>query len=148
LTSIFQDKYENLNQQSTNTDQEYLTIDHEISIQQEKKVECDRILTSLTDDMNMKDENIHEKQITIEFLENELKQKQQDLNQLIQIDQDKTNVYAPWMSDCLKTIQNDPRFHKKPIGPISKRTKSKYSLMFSFSRSIHSLHQSILVLCC
>ncbi len=126
MTSIFQDKYENLNQQSTNTDQEYLTIDHEISIQQEKKVECDRILTSLTDDMNINDENIREKQITIDFLENELRQKQQDLNQLIQIDQDKINVYAPWMPDCLKTIQNDSRFHKQPIGPISKKHQGKF----------------------
>lgn len=70
--------------------------------------------------MNINDENIREKQLTRDILENELIQKQQDLDQLRQIDQDKTNGYAPWMSDCLKTIQNDQRFHKQPIGPISK----------------------------
>jgi hypothetical protein len=80
--------------------------------------------------MNINDENIREKQLTIEFLENELQQKQQDLNQLIQIDQDKTNVYALWMSDCLKTIQNDQRFHKKPIGPISKNKPKSFQTFF------------------
>jgi predicted nucleic acid-binding Zn-ribbon protein len=115
----FQDKYESLNQESNHTDQQYLNIDHEISIRTDKQIEWDRKLTSLTNDMHLNDENIRDKQSTIEFLENELRQKQQDLNQLIQIDQDKTNIYAPWMSDCLKTIQNDQRFYKKPIGPIS-----------------------------
>jgi len=75
--------------------------------------------------MNINDENIQDKQLTIEFLENELIQKQQVLNQLIQINQDKINIYAPWMSDCLKTIQNDQRFHQKPIGPISKNSPHK-----------------------
>jgi hypothetical protein len=82
--------------------------------------------------MNINDENIREKQLTIEFLENELQQKQQDLNQLIQIDQDKTNVYALWMSDCLKTIQNDQRFHKKPIGPISKNNSKSFQTFSDF----------------
>jgi hypothetical protein len=77
--------------------------------------------------LNTNDEFIQDKQLTINFLENELIQKQQDLNQVIQIDQDKINVYFSWMSDCLKTIQNDQRFHKQPIGPISK-ISSKYSL--------------------
>lgn len=71
-------------------------------------------------DMNINDEKIQEKQLTIEFLENELIQKQKDFNQLLQFNQDKINVYAPWMSDCLRTIENDQRFHKQPIGPISK----------------------------
>lgn len=69
----------------------------------------------------MNDQSIQEKQFAVDMLEREHEQKQKDLEQLIQIDQDQVNIYAVWMSDCLKTIQNDSRFHQKPIGPIGKR---------------------------
>ncbi|CAF1259296.1 unnamed protein product [Rotaria sordida] len=114
------DKYENLEQQSDNNDQQRLKIDQEISSRQEKQLELDKIIISLTEDIRINDESIHDKQITIDLLKNELKQKQQNLDELIKIDQDKTNVYGKWMSDCLKKIQNDQRFHKKPIGPIGR----------------------------
>ncbi|CAF3335461.1 unnamed protein product [Rotaria sp. Silwood1] len=114
------DKYENLNQQSDDNDQRRLKIDQEISNRQEKQIEWDKIITSLTEDIRINDENAHDKQITIDFLKNELKQKQQNLDELIKIDRDKTNVYGTWMSDCLKRIQKDQRFHKKPIGPMGR----------------------------
>jgi hypothetical protein len=68
--------------------------------------------------MHINDENIQNKQTMINFLENELKQKQEDLQQLNKIDQDRINIYGLWMNDCLKTIQNEQRFHQIPIGPI------------------------------
>jgi hypothetical protein len=77
-------------------------------------------MTSLTDDIFINDENIRSKQATIDFVHNELIQKQLELDASIKIDNDKTNVYGAWMADCLKTIQNEQRFHKKPIGPIGK----------------------------
>ncbi|CAF2313380.1 unnamed protein product [Rotaria sp. Silwood2] len=112
------DKYENLSHQSDDNEQQRLKIDQEISDRQEKQIEWDKIIMSLTEDIRINDENIRDKQITIDFLTNELKQKQQNLDELIKLDQDKTNVYGKWMPDCLKRIQKDQRFHKKPIGPI------------------------------
>ena len=70
--------------------------------------------------MHINDENIQNKQTMINFLENELKQKQEDFQQFNKIDQDRINIYGLWMNDCLKTIQNDQRFHQIPIGPIGK----------------------------
>jgi hypothetical protein len=94
----------------------------------------------LNDDIYINDENIRDKQITIDFLENEVKQKQEDFEQFIKIDQDKINIYGLWMIDCLKTIQNDQRFHQKPIGPIGK-IFFEISSKFSFpSRFIYSLY--------
>jgi len=91
-------------------------------------------MTSLTDDMHIHDEDIRNKQLTLDFLENELKQKQQDLDELIKIDQDKTNVYGLLMSDCLKEIQNNQQFHQKPIGPIGKMLFPFFILLdYSFS---------------
>ncbi len=142
-----QDKYTTLNQQSNDANQEYLNVDHEISTRKDQQMEWDRILMSLTEDMHVNDENIREKQSTIDFLENELAQKQEGLNQLIQIDQEKVNADAIWMSDCLKTIQNDQRFHNKPIGPIGKKFFRFPLQIPSSPRSIYPLYQSILVIC-
>ena len=80
----------------------------------------DKIITSLTDDININDENIRDKQLTMDFIENELLQKRQELDELIKTDHDKRHIYGIWMTDCLKTIENEKRFHKKPIGPIGK----------------------------
>ena len=96
-------------------------------MRQEKQNELERILASLNEDIHVNDEKIREKQSTIDVLENEYRKKQEDLQRLIQIDQDKTNVYASWMLDCLKTIENESRFHTKPIGPISKEFLSNIS---------------------
>ena len=89
---------------------------------------------SLTDDMRINDENIRDKQITIEVLKNELEQKQQNLDELIRINQGKKDAYGTWMSDCLQEIQNEERFHKKPIGPVGKICLNIfYSYILSFS---------------
>ncbi|CAF3898576.1 unnamed protein product, partial [Rotaria magnacalcarata] len=112
------DKYENLNQQSDDIDQQRLEIDREISTEQEKQIELDKIMIALNNDMRANNENILEKQITMDFLKDELKQRQQNLDESIKINQDRTKAYGMWMSDCLKAIQNDERFHKKPLGPI------------------------------
>ena len=96
-------------------------------MRQEKENECERVLTALNEDIQINDERIREKQTTVDILDKEHRKKQEDLEQLIQIDQDKTNVYAIWMSDCLKAIQNESRFHQKPIGPISKKSLSHIS---------------------
>ena len=68
--------------------------------------------------MNLNNDNIRDKQSAIVCIQNELKRKQHDLDQLQKNKRDKTNVYGAWMGDCLKAIENDKRFHKKPIGPI------------------------------
>jgi chromosome segregation ATPase len=70
--------------------------------------------------MNVSNETIRKKQSTIISIQNELKQKHQELDELKKIEKDKTNVYGTWMEDCLKAIENDNRFHRKPIGPIGR----------------------------
>jgi chromosome segregation ATPase len=80
-------------------------------------------MASFTDDMNINNESIRKKQSTINCIQNELKQKQQDFDELKKIEKDKTNVYGPWMSDCLKAIENENRFHQKPIGPIGRHIR-------------------------
>lgn len=83
----------------------------------------DRILTSLRTEICINDENIQEKQTLFDSLKNELKQKRQNLDELNTIYRNKEDAYGVWMSDCLKAIQNDDRFHKKPIGPIGNAFK-------------------------
>lgn len=77
-------------------------------------------MLAFTEDIHINDENIRKNQSTINVIKQELKQKQKDLHELQKIEQDKTNVYGTWMNDCLKAIDNDNRFHKKPIGPIGR----------------------------
>jgi hypothetical protein len=80
-------------------------------------------MTSFTDDININNDNIRKKQSTINCIQNELKQKQQDYDELKKIEIDKTSVYGTWMLDCLKAIENENRFHKKPIGPIGRHIR-------------------------
>jgi chromosome segregation ATPase len=115
-----QDAFQTLSQQSNHNDQERLQLDNEIQHRQQQQIEWDQTVTSLNDDMNINNENIRTKQSTIDCIQNELKQKEQDFDELKKIDKDKTNVYGNWMSDCLKAIENENRFHKKPIGPLGR----------------------------
>jgi chromosome segregation ATPase len=75
-------------------------------------------MASFTDDLTVTDDNIRSKHSTIDCIQNELKLKRQEFDELKKIEKDKTNVYASWMSDCLNDIKNDNRFSQKPIGPI------------------------------
>ena len=77
-------------------------------------------MASFVDDMNLNNESIRNKQSTIDCIQNELKQKQREFEELKKIEKDKTNAYGTWMFDCLKAIENENRFHKKPIGPIGR----------------------------
>lgn len=92
--------------------------------------------------MRSNDEKIRDKQTTIDCLENELRQTQQSLDELKKTDQNKINAYGTWMSECLKAIQSDQRFHKKPIGPIGKIFSKSLHLyyLFCWHRSLHSLY--------
>jgi chromosome segregation ATPase len=77
-------------------------------------------MSSFNDDMNLSNESIRRKQSTIICIQDELKRKQQELDEIKKIEKDKTSVYGIWMEDCLKSIDNDNRFHRKPIGPIGR----------------------------
>ncbi|CAF4124706.1 unnamed protein product [Rotaria sp. Silwood2] len=114
------DEFENLRQQSNQNEEERQKLHHEIQDCQKKQNEWDKIMTSFTDDININNDNIQNKQSTIDFIQNELKQRQHDIDELKKIEKDKTNVYGTWISDCLKAIENENRFHRKPIGPIGR----------------------------
>jgi len=75
-------------------------------------------MESFSDDLNVNNDSIRTKHSTIDCIQNELKQKQHEFDELKKIEKDKTNAYGTWMFDCLKAIENENRFHKKPIGPI------------------------------
>ena len=75
-------------------------------------------MASFTDDLTVTDDNIRNKYSTVDCIQNELKLKRQEFDELKKIEKDKTNAYHSWMSDCLNDIQNDNRFNQKPIGPI------------------------------
>jgi chromosome segregation ATPase len=75
-------------------------------------------MESFGDDLNVNNDSIRNKHSTIDCIQNELKQKQHEFDELKKIEKDKTNAYGTWMFDCLKAIENENRFHKKPIGPI------------------------------
>jgi len=70
-------------------------------------------MSSFNDDMNLSHESIRKKQSTIISIQDELKQKQEELEEIKKIEKDKTSVYGIWMEDCLKSIDNDNRFHRK-----------------------------------
>lgn len=77
-------------------------------------------MSSFAEDINITNENIRKKESTKMSIENELKQKQQDLHELEKLEKDQTNAYGPWMNDCLRAIEHERRFHSKPIGPIGR----------------------------
>ena len=77
-------------------------------------------MSSFVEDINITNDNIRKKESTKISIENELKQKQQDLNELQKLEKDKTNAYGSWMNDCLRAIEQEHRFHLKPIGPIGR----------------------------
>ncbi|CAF1187029.1 unnamed protein product [Adineta steineri] len=114
------DKYENLNRQLDNSDQQRQKIDHEVATRRENQTEWEKIINSLANDIHSNENDIRNKQSEIDYLENEVKQKKQELNELVIIDQNQTDIYGLWMSSCLSDIQNEQRFHKKPIGPIGR----------------------------
>ncbi|UJR25752.1 hypothetical protein I4U23_007101 [Adineta vaga] len=109
---------EDLNHPSDDIDEQRSRVDQECTDQQEKQIDYEQTIIALINDIDQYDDKIHDQQLIIYFLENELREKQQDLNELIKITQDKMSVYGSWMSDCLKNIEHDQRFQKKPIGPI------------------------------
>jgi chromosome segregation ATPase len=117
---FFQDEFQTLNRQSNNNDEEREKLDKEIHHRQQQQIEWDKLMSSFPEDININNESIRKKQSTINCIQNELKQKQHDLDELKKIEKDKTSVYGVWMPDCLKAIENENRFHKKPIGPIGR----------------------------
>ena len=119
----FQDEFQTLSQQSNLEDEEREKLDREIRDRQQQQIDWDKTMSSFTDDMHTSNENIRQKQSTIGCIQNELKQKQQDLDELKRIEKDQTNVYGTWMVDCLKAIEDEKRFHRKPIGPIGRHVR-------------------------
>jgi hypothetical protein len=111
---VFQNKHANPTDPSQ--------IDKELSMRQERQLSYDQKILALGEDIELHEAKLRDKQQAIGFLEDELQEKQELLNESMRIDQDPTNVYGPWMSDCLKDVQNDQRFHRKPIGPIGNAT--------------------------
>jgi len=75
-------------------------------------------LSAYQDELNLTSENLQTKQSTLLCIQNELKQKQQQIDELKKLKHDEINIYGTWMRDCVRTIENDRRFHKKPVGPI------------------------------
>jgi len=69
------------------------------------------MLLALNNEMYICEEKIEERQTVLNLLRNQFQRKQ--------IDRDRVNIHAIWMNDCLKTIENESKFHEKPIGPIS-----------------------------
>ena len=63
------------------------------------------------------------KKSTIDCIQNELKGKKREFEELKKIEKDKTSVYGTWMPECLEAIENDNRFHKKPIGPVGQHIR-------------------------
>ncbi|CAF0962841.1 unnamed protein product [Rotaria sordida] len=114
------DEFENLRQQSDHNEQERQKLNQEIQDHQRQKLECDKLTTSFIDDITINNNNIHTKQSTIDCIKHELQQKQHEIDELKKIEKDKTSVYGTWIFDCLKAIENNNRFHKKPIGPIGR----------------------------
>ena len=53
----------------------------------------------------------------------DLRQKEKELDEMNELAANQFDVYGPWMSDCLKAIDDEKRFHKKPIGPIGRHIR-------------------------
>jgi hypothetical protein len=100
-------------------------------------------MASFTDDMNINNESICKKQSTINCIQNELKQKQQDFDELKKVEKDKTNVYGLSMSDCLKAIENENRFHQRPMGRHIRCIEPRWS--YAVENIWHQLCQHLFV---
>ncbi|CAF4928884.1 unnamed protein product, partial [Rotaria sp. Silwood1] len=117
------DEFQNLREQANCTEEERQKLSQEIQDRQQEKLKWEKIIASFIDDININNDNINNKQSTIDCIQNELKQKQHDIDELKKIEEGKTNVYGAWISDCLRAIENENRFHKKPIGPIGRHIR-------------------------
>ena len=80
-------------------------------------------MVTVASELAITNETIRHQQSTIDCMKTELRQKQQDVNGLKKLEQGQTNVYGPWMADCLKAIEKETRFHRKPIGPIGRHIR-------------------------
>ncbi|UJR23176.1 hypothetical protein I4U23_026195 [Adineta vaga] len=114
------DEYRNLSQESNHSEEGRQKLENEIQNRQQQQLHSNTLMTTYTNDISSINETIRNKQSTIDCIQGELKQKNQELDELKKLETDKTSVYGTWMSECLKAIQNDNRFHKKPIGPIGR----------------------------
>ncbi|CAF1103411.1 unnamed protein product [Rotaria sp. Silwood1] len=117
------DEFQNLREQANCTEEERQKLSQEIQDRQQEKLKWEKVIASFIDDININNDNINNKQSTIDCIQNELKQKQHDIDELKKIEEGKTNVYGAWISDCLRAIENENRFHKKPIGPIGRHIR-------------------------
>ncbi|CAF3465727.1 unnamed protein product [Rotaria socialis] len=117
------DEFEAINRQSNNSEEQRVNLNEEIQNRKRQSTEWNKTMESLTDDLNINDDNIRKNQSTINCIQNELKQKQNDIDELKKIETDKTNIYGAWVPECLKAIERDTRYHKKPIGPIGRHIR-------------------------
>ena len=123
LTSLPKVEFQTLSQQANGTDEQRLTFDHELQVRQRKQLELDQAVATWTDQISADHETIRTKESTLDCIRNELKQKQQIADELKKGDKDQTSVYGKWMVDCLKAIESEKRFHRKPIGPLGRHIR-------------------------
>ncbi|CAF1460702.1 unnamed protein product [Adineta ricciae] len=114
------DEHQNLSQESNQSDRERLQVENEIQTRENQQLQWNKAMTTYTDEINAKNETIRTKKSTLDLIQNELRQKKQELDELEKLEKDRASAYGAWMPDCLKAIQNDNRFKKKPIGPIGR----------------------------
>ena len=77
----------------------------------------------MTDEISANYETIRTTESTLDCIRNEVRQKQQVADDMRKVDKDQTSAYGSWMVDCLKAIDSEKRFHRKPIGPIGRHIR-------------------------
>ena len=120
---MFQEVFLNQSQQSNHDEQERLDVDRELKDRHQRQLEWDQSMVTIAGELAVSNETIRHQQSTIDCVKGELRQKRQDSDGLKKLEQGQTNVYGAWMSDCLKAIESETRFHRIPIGPIGRHIR-------------------------
>ena len=91
-----------------------------VSTEEQMKIvdEKHRSLNDRIEFLNEELKKIDENNASLEFVRPTLDEK---LDELMKIEENQRTTYGYWMNNCLKEMENDERFHKKPIGPIGER---------------------------
>lgn len=123
-------EFQNKDSSSKNNEDQRRRIDENLRFLRDEQTKFDGILTSLTDELNLKVRSIDEEKSTIRCVAEELKQKEKDFDEMKKLVANQFDVYGSWMTECLKSIENEKSFHQKPIGPIGRHircTNSRWS---------------------
>lgn len=102
----------------TEVEKRCTVLEEEIAKRRSMKDESTNQIDALMRQLEIVDQTIAVKQSSIDDLKSDLVDKQEDGECFDCTTEETWSIYGGWMGDCLKRIEQETRFHQRPIGPI------------------------------